>query len=94
MSDKNNLQDQTQEPMQGPVNFFSRCPNYKILKQATVLNVQNGIPVLQHGSKVEFANNEFSTSDPEIIAFLRGHKAYGLDFIEDKPDEIPAKAGA
>lgn len=71
------------------VRFYSKCPNYTILKRSTVLEVKNGIPLLQHGEKIEFENHEYVTSDPGTIKFLRGHKAFGLDFVEDKPDVIP-----
>jgi len=79
--------------MSDQVRFYSRCPNYTILKKPTILNVQNGIPVLEHGEKVKFEDHEFNTSDPEIITFLRQHKAYGVDFVEDTP-ERPAKKGS
>lgn len=73
--------------------FYSKCPNYTILKRSTLLNVQNGIPVLQHGEKIEFENHEFNTSDPAVIEFLRQHKALGIDFVEDMPEQ-PAKKGS
>jgi len=72
--------------------FFSKCPNYTILKRATIQNVLNGIPVLQHGEKIEFENHEFSSADAETLEFLRNHKAFGVDFVEDVPDQ-PAKKG-
>jgi hypothetical protein len=73
--------------------FYSKCPNYTILKRATVLNVQNGIPILEHGEKIEFESHEFNTADPAVIEFLRQHKALGVDFVEDKPEQ-PAKKGS
>jgi len=79
--------------MSEQVRFYSKCPNFTILKRSTVLNVQNGIPVLEHGEKIQFENHEFNTSDPGIIAFLRQHKAIGVDFVEDTP-ERPAKKGS
>jgi hypothetical protein len=71
------------------VRFYSKCPNYTILKRATMLEVNNGIPLVKHGEKIEFEHHEYVTSDPGIIKFLRGHKACGVDFVEDKPDVIP-----
>jgi hypothetical protein len=54
-----------------------------------MLEVNNGIPLIKHGEKIEFENHEYVTSEPGIIRFLRSHKSFGFDFVEDKPDEIP-----
>lgn len=78
--------------MPDQVRFYSKCPNYTILKRATIQNVLNGIPVLQHGEKIEFENHEFNTADAELIEFLRKHKAFGIDFVEDVPEQPTKKS--
>ena len=43
-----------------------------------MLEVNNGIPLVKHGEKIEFEHHEYVTSDPGIIKFLRGIKPAGL----------------
>jgi hypothetical protein len=71
--------------------FYSKCKNYQILVTPTVIDVKNNIPVLRHGKKIEFKNGEFTTDDKKEIEFLRKHKAFGIDFVEDK---TPTEDGA
>lgn len=71
------------------VRFYSKCSNYKILKRPYIIDVRNGIPVHLRGEKIEFNNGEFVTSNEGEIEFLRNHKAFGTDFVEDK---TPARA--
>ncbi|KJS23145.1 MAG: hypothetical protein VR72_02980 [Clostridiaceae bacterium BRH_c20a] len=66
------------------VRFYSKARNYQVLVSPTFHDVKNNIPVLTLGKKVEFKNGEFTTGDPKEIEFLRNHKAYGIDFVEDK----------
>ncbi len=69
---------------QQTVRFFSKAQNYQILVKPYLISVNNGVPVHTRGEKIEFQNGEFSTEDKAIISFLRKHKAYGVDFHEDK----------
>lgn len=69
---------------QQTVRFFSKAQNYQILVKPYLISVNNGVPVHTRGEKIEFENGEFSTDDHNVIKFLRKHKAYGVDFQEDK----------
>ena len=71
--------------------FFSKSKNYKILVTPTTLDVKNNIPILTNGKKIEFQNGEYVTEDRKEIEFLRKHKAFGIDFVEDK---TPTEDGA
>ena len=40
------------------------------------------------GPRVEFVNGEFTTDDPKVATFLRGHSGYGL-WIFEASEELP-----
>lgn len=71
--------------------FFNKAKNYQILIAPTSIDVKNNIPILTHGKKIEFQNGEYITDDNKKIDFLRKHKAFGIDFVEDK---TPTEDGA
>lgn len=43
--------------------------------------------VIVPGKAVEFVNNRFETEDKEIIEFLLGHQAFGVEIFEEKTEE-------
>jgi hypothetical protein len=65
------------------VRFYSKAQNYQILVRPYIVEVNNGIPMHKRGEKIEFMNGEFVTDSKKVIEFLRNHKAYGVDFVED-----------
>jgi len=43
------------------------------------------------GPRVEFVNGEFTTDDPKVAAFLRGHSGYGLWIFEASEEPVAAE---
>ena len=65
------------------VRFFSKAKNYQILVRPYIIKVENGMPQHIRGEKIEFNNGEFVTDQKQTIDFLRKHRAFGIDFVED-----------
>ena len=45
------------------------------------------------GPRVEFVNGEFTTDDPKVVSFLRGHSGYGLWIFEASEELLKQEDG-
>lgn len=67
-----------------PVTFYSKYAKLRVVVVArTKMLVENRF-VLGPGKTAEFDRGQYTTTDPEIIEFLRNDRAYGVDFFENQ----------
>lgn len=77
------------------VTFLAPCANLRLVKEPKFPTLNHlGLPVgMNPGVSVDFSEGQYSTSDPEIIEWLRNHRQFNVPgyqgFWEDgnAPDE-------
>lgn len=72
--------------------FLSKYAAHKIVMLHDKKMVVNNEIMRTPSKMIEFHQARYETSDPEEIAFLKGHSAYGIDFFS--ADDVNAPTAA
>ncbi len=69
--------------------FISKSPNQVLTMVPNRKTVQDGIVIPVPGKHIEFNKGEYSTTDKQELAFIRGHRLFGVAIVE--ADEVGVK---